>query len=83
MTEWQPIETAPLTEPVLVAWKNNKNQSCVCLAWKIITSTYTESEHAETFNLNRLVSYWSEDPDGDEMLEIKPTHWMLLPEPPK
>jgi len=49
---------------------------------KNIISTRADTEHWETFNLDRIVSYWSSDMDGEDQLEVRPTHWMPLPEPP-
>lgn len=80
---WRPIETAPLGEPILASWKNSKGNRVVSMVCKQITSTHSESTFAETFNLNRVVSYWSSDIDGEDQLDIKPTDWMPLPEPPK
>ena len=83
MTEWKPIETAPLMEPIIVTWKNDKGDSVVYMACKNIISTRADTEHWETFNLDRIVSYWSSDMDGEDQLEVRPTHWMPLPAPPK
>jgi len=80
---WQPIETAPLMEPIIVTWKNDKGDPVVWMVCKNIISTHADTEHWETFNLDKIVSYWSSDMDGEDQLEVRPTHWMPLPAPPK
>lgn len=82
MTKWKPIETAPWMEPIIVTWKNDKGDSVVYMLCKHAISTHADTEHLETFNLDRVVSYWAPDMDGEDQLEVRPTHWMPLPEPP-
>jgi hypothetical protein len=81
--KWRPIETVPFEEPILASWKNSKGNRVVSMVCRHMISIESKSAFAETFNLKRVVSYWSSDMDGEDQLYIKPTHWMPLPEPPK
>lgn len=83
LTKWRPIETAPISEPIIASWKNNKGNRVVFMVCKNIIHTASDSEFSEQLNLNRIVSYWSSDMDGEDQLNIHPTHWMPLPEPPQ
>ena len=59
MGEWQPIDTAPLNDQILIFDQHYWRQYAV-------TSKYAD--------------WWVDGENGDN---LKPTHWMSLPEPPK
>ena len=67
MSGWQPIETAPKDEAVIVF--------------------LTDAAHGMTIEIAHRSS---NDPDGDwyaathdgPPIDVRPTHWMPLPEPP-
>lgn len=65
--KWQPIETAPKAQRVLV-WSGEEQY---CAHWA--KNPFTNDEAW-------IVAEWGDD--GDQAL-VKPTHWMPLPEPPK
>jgi hypothetical protein len=79
---WQPIETAPYDEPVLISWVNRVGNHVVGQAWRNLEEVETYSELAEDFKVNRVTSVWSFDYDGKDVLHYAPTHWMALPEAP-
>ena len=81
-TKWLPIETAPWLEPIIATWKNNKGTPVVCMVCKHLIHTGVDSPLSETLNLERLVHYWSIDMSGEKQLEVNPTHWMPMPDPP-
>jgi hypothetical protein len=83
MTEWQPIKTSPMSQPVLISWINSTGYRCVGEAWCVIDTPSVSGDLADKMGLNRPKMYWSFDPDGEELLTYSPTHWMPLPEPPK
>jgi hypothetical protein len=80
--KWLPIETAPWLEPIIATWKNNKGTPVVCMICKHLIHTAVDSPLSETLNLGRMVYYWSIDMSGEEQLEVNPTHWMPMPDPP-
>jgi hypothetical protein len=80
---WQPIETAPYDEPVLISWVNRVGNHVVGQAWRNFEEVETYSDLAEDFKVTRTVSVWSFDYDGKDVLHYAPTHWMHLPEPPE
>jgi hypothetical protein len=82
MNEWQSIETAPWLEPIIATWRNHKGTPVVCMVCKHLIHTGVDSSLSETLNLERLVHYWSIDMSGEEQLEVNPTHWMPMPDPP-
>ena len=82
MDEWQSIETAPWLEPIIATWRNHKGTPVVCMVCKHLIHTGVDSSLSETLNLERLVHYWSIDMSGEEQLEVNPTHWMPMPDPP-
>ena len=70
MSEWQPIETAPEDETVLV-WAEDGWIMCADL---ILMSEYGGYDYCDGSRM------WV---DNDHSLLFRPTHWMPLPEPPK
>lgn len=81
MSEWQPIETAPEFEPILVtAPKANRgHDSCEV----VVLVRHPEYEGPD----GKLFSFWTNGgPNGGSDLwfdeEEYPTHWMPLPNPP-
>jgi hypothetical protein len=64
MSEWQPIETAPIDTPVLVCWGRN---SRVDIAEGNARGDWTDGEH------------WNHYAHGGLHSEPKPTYWMTLP----
>lgn len=73
MSEWQPIETAPDSEPILVnaPGADRGRDSC-----EVVVVVRTDGE----------IYYWTNGgPNGGSDLFFKyglPTHWMPLPPPP-
>jgi len=67
---WQPIETAPVGQYVLIAfnWKKNKTFFNPDEEWCIGCGTYTGRRYLEQLNLD---------------LKDMDAKWMPLPEPPK
>lgn len=67
VSEWQPIETAPLNKWVLLYWPH----------WSDLPVIGRYVRHR-----SRIVMHWQSDQIiSDE--GAAPTHWMPLPEPPK
>ena len=73
--EWQPIETAPKNRAILV-WDGKHIDHVL---WEIV-------------NINSSIGWWKVRSRGEGAeygdyghypVVDKPTHWMLLPEPPK
>lgn len=80
---WKSIETAPMDCPVLATWVNSHGNKVVGIAWLTVGSFEVEGSLAEWVGLSNPAFCWSLDPEGREILNNKPTHWMPLPEPPK
>jgi len=75
MTEWQPIDTAPKDETILI-WAEDGWTRCAEL---ILMSEYGSYDPDELDDGGARM--WVGD--GDLQLSFKPTHWMALPAPPK
>lgn len=77
MSQWQPIESAPLAQWVLV-WILPWNEAIIAERYEVMPNEADEW------------SGWIRD-DGSDLFECNddegnyptPTHWMPLPEPPK
>jgi len=69
MTEWQPIETAPNDTLVLLYLGGNDIE--IGEGWH----TYDEPPYGTP---SKELYWWV-----DERGRVYPTHWMMLPEPPK
>lgn len=69
MSEWQPIETAPVNVPVLVA---------VPAAAKSVVGEAMLHDHGDG-----LEWWWANEYREYHADEIFPTHWQPLPEPPQ
>jgi hypothetical protein len=85
MSEWQPIETAPLNEFLLLY----EDGAMRCGMWSILEGRWEPAEIPILIDKvgNRLVSREVEEFRG-ERLELsgflwEPTHWMPLPPPPR
>jgi len=78
---WEPIITVPWQEFVIVSWISERGERCVSQAILDFESIDVGNDF-----INQLSGpprcFWRETVDGD-ILEISPTHWMPLPEPPK
>jgi len=75
MNEWQPIETAPKDERILLYRPTSPEW------WRVIGGMYDSDEYAK-----KPKPYWTVDNWALGKLEQRqnaPTHWMPLPEPPK
>jgi hypothetical protein len=69
MSEWQPIETAPLHQQVLMSWSDGRLR---------IGSRYSQSSGAikcELESLNFYASLYESD-------DLRPIQWTPLPKPP-
>lgn len=74
MSEWYPIETAPMDGTSVLGFipENDKHFRAITVV------SYTKHNHIPIYGwvyLSRL--------DGEELEGCNPTHWMPLPEPPK
>jgi len=67
--EWQPIETAPKNRQVLVSD-----------GYEVAYSVLGKAAHVPIYGWIELVGV---DPYDADVLEMEPTHWMPLPEPPR
>lgn len=73
ISEWQPIETAP---------KNGKSILISSANWKTVWRGYYRSAQTEPEDyIARFGEGWTRDNYSD--LNLFPTYWMPLPEPPK
>lgn len=72
MSAWQPIETAPKDGTWILGVRQYKQQSGKPDVWTIPTSLLWHDGR------------WCQgcDCDWDFKQEVKPTHWMPLPQPP-
>lgn len=72
MSDWQPIETAPKGERILIISDNRRHY---IVTWGVFYSDFYRSE---------MAGWWgSSDPEQDDLiLPDEATHWMPLPEPP-
>ena len=81
MSQWEEIGSVPWGEFVIVSWINDRGDRCVSQAILDFESIDTDNEFiAKLAGAPRF--FWRETFDGD-VLDIKPTHWMYLPEPPQ
>lgn len=77
MMEWQPIETAPMDEMVLV-----------CIDGEVTVASKVPQNQVYDFEFLNMKfeipkeGIWVDPLDCNEVLPL-PTHWMPLPEPPK
>ena len=81
MSEWQPIETAPSDETVILG--NFRNACLLTGAPHVWTATYVTKwcdlagAHVEAHARWNECSFAATNENGE------PTHWMPLPEPPE
>ena len=86
MTEWRPIDTAPVGEPVLIydphqtygegAWSwCNDERPCVIVA--------IQGNQGWCGDLVEFEIGWESTGSYTVTQQFSPTHWMPLPEPPK
>lgn len=75
MTQWQDISTAPLGVDVLICeiWNEGKYPASYAVGYRLKSNDYKGRPH---FDISGASGH---DMDTD----IRPTHWMPLPEPPK
>lgn len=85
MSEWQPIETAPEHEEVLIY----RDDCGVLMGQKTYLAEILSEAELEEGDFDEE-AIWALDWFGGDSLiserlegEEVPTHWMLLPEPPK
>jgi len=81
MTEWQPIRSAPWGEFIIISWVNERGDRCVSQSILEVENICTGNDFIDELAGNPR-AFWRETIDGD-ILDVKPTHWMYLPEPPK
>lgn len=68
---WQPIETAPRNEYILV-WPSSSNGTASCAKWD--TDSFSK----------RPRPYWRRLDAGLQESRLNPpTHWMPIPDPPE
>jgi hypothetical protein len=90
---WQPIETAPSSTDILVAYKDLRDRFQLAIAchWPAKTilalDYYREEEYDEQDDCYYCSEGWyiKSDVTEENYLKMwtKPTHWAPLPEPPK
>jgi len=77
LMRWQPIKTAPkdwLAPGIIVGMGHKGSQEC----WTTVTQASWDED------LGKWTTGFSGDGAGSMMiLGYEPTHWMLLPKPPK
>jgi hypothetical protein len=94
MSEWQPIETAPKGKKVIVFGEvpgMSHPQTVVARYWTRHTLPVAEGfEDEDWVDLSGdgdayMPEDWYEETMGEDVaaVNLKPTHWMPLPEPPK
>lgn len=90
MSDWQPIETAPKNQKVLVFFRNSLGKGRTLLATYYAEGSLEWSDDAWQRDEADQGAYapedWYEETETHEMLMPiveTLTHWMPLPEPPK
>ena len=71
MTAWQPIETAPKMKNILMWAATDISDFGEIRNWKIATGYWSTGHDA-----------WIWDGSALKTFDVKPTHWMPLPDPP-
>lgn len=71
MTEWQPIETAPKDGTAILAFMPDAAEQFRIMPIEMLD-----------FNDGDGPQWWQADVDDGYPLEVTPTHWMPLPQPP-
>lgn len=69
MSDWQPIETAPMDATPVLLWQNGRR----------ITGRWMPRFYGEVLRWD--MGNWQSS-DGFDLFYQPPTHWMPLPEPP-
>ena len=74
MSEWRPIETAPIDRTIVLVFgpEHEGGEPAVAAAFY---DPWADSE------LGRKEGWWALDESGHHLMF--PTHWMPLPEPPE
>ena len=72
MSEWKPIETAPVGKAVLI-WDGKHHSIAEQSDWR----------PGDWLGLIEGDSPWCGDSSTGGLCHVFPTHWMPLPEPPK
>jgi hypothetical protein len=71
MSEWQPIETVPSMRNVLMWAATDIGDDGTIKNWKMATGWWSDGHGTWVWDGHPIKSY-----------NVKPTHWMELPEPP-
>jgi hypothetical protein len=71
MNRWQPIDTAPKDGSLIFGWIPGS-----CYATEIVFMRWDSDGPSD------CIGWWWEAGDHGGMLDIDPTHWQPLPEPP-
>jgi hypothetical protein len=79
---WHPVETAPSECPVLATWITDDGRRVTGQVWKQLGVPNVDSDLEDAMGMPRMMTYWSFDYEGEDILHIDPTHWMALPEGP-
>lgn len=83
--EWQPIETAPKDGSRILAFVDDTMSLYVDVIWFSEAQSYIEYKPHPTIGdayvkeRVTIPGYWN----GTTVSPVKPTRWMLLPEPPR
>lgn len=75
MSDWQPIETAPKDETLILLFGKERYGECYDLDEVVIQIGYWSTWHSGQWRLELF------GPNEDTLWFI-PTHWMPLPPPP-
>lgn len=78
MSEWQDIKTAPRMKTVLLFAVTDITKNGRVVNWKMATGAYHDGYEGDP-----KYSPWNWDGRQLKSYDVKPTHWMHLPEPPK
>lgn len=77
MTKWHPIETAPKMRTILLFAVTDADEDGRVRNWKMATGFYHTGYESRDGR-----SPWNWDGRHIASYDVKPTHWMELPEPP-
>ena len=85
MSEWQPIETAPKDGTEVIGchsqdWSEIGMKPIIYGPW---TMAFDAGQWRSSWDRVRVINYMGDFGTEYAELDIQPTHWMPLPEPPK